>query len=123
MRRRLPFSLIFLAKAAIAFTLRTQYRSFSRSFTFFLTPKQVSQPDLAQFPVDLNQEDENRKQNQQVFEHGRGGTPFCEGANRPILSLSLIIQLYTADCGCTKFPILTRPSPNKLNHPESIDPS
>jgi len=57
---------------------------------------------LAQFPVDLNQEDENRKQNQQVFEQGRGGTPFCACANRPILSLSLIIQLYTVDCGRTE---------------------
>jgi hypothetical protein len=56
---------------------------------------------LAQFPVDLNQEVENRKQNQQVFGQGRGGTPFCACANRPILSLSLIIQLYTVDWGRT----------------------
>jgi len=68
--RRLPFSLVLLTETAVTLAFWTQYRWFSQAFGFFLLFHYVAQPGLEQFLVDFNQEDENRQQNQQVFEQG-----------------------------------------------------
>ena len=44
----------------------------STPFDLLLLRKQMPQPDLAQFPIDFNQNDECRKQDQQAIEQGQG---------------------------------------------------
>lgn len=84
--RRFPFPLVLLTEAAVTLALGAQHGRFSWSFPPFLLAKQVAQPNLAQFSVDFYQKNEKCQQYQQVFEQGLGWSPFCECANRPILS-------------------------------------
>ncbi len=102
--RLLSWFLPFFANTmwAIPLALGSQHRRFSRSPGLFLLFQQVTQPDLAQFPVNFNEEDENSEQDQQVVEQGQGWAPFCECAGRPILPFSAIIALYTTECGGTR---------------------
>jgi len=61
--RQLPFPIVFLTETAVAFALWVKHRRLSRLFGVLRSQKYMPQPDLTQFSVDFNQDNEYSNEN------------------------------------------------------------